>query len=52
MLQIGKNGDGFVPLIMMTHIADEDAVLRSIREIDVFDIIVKPTLLIRIMDNE
>ncbi len=52
MLQIGRNGGGFVPLIMMTHTANENAILRSIREIDLLNIIVKPTLLIRIMDNE
>ncbi len=52
MLQIGRNGNGFVPLIMMTHVAGEDAVLRAVREIDELNIIAKPTLLIRIMDNE
>ncbi len=52
MLQIGRNGNGFVPLIMMTHTADEDAVLRAVREIDELNITAKPTLLIRIMDNE
>ncbi len=52
MLQIGRNGNGFVPLIMMTHVVDEDAVLRAVREIDELNITAKPTLLIRIMDNE
>jgi len=56
MIQIGRSGNGFVPLIMpliiMTHLSDESSVQRALSRIDALNVIAKPTVLIRIAEDE
>ncbi len=51
MIQVGRSGNGFVPLIIMTHSALESSVQKALSKIDRLDVIAKPTVLIRIIDE-
>ncbi|HDH10392.1 MAG TPA: homoserine dehydrogenase [Deltaproteobacteria bacterium] len=52
MIQIGRSGNGFVPLIIMTHSSDENSIRRALSRIDALNVIAKPTVLIRIAEDE
>lgn len=50
---VQKEGKGnIVPLIIMTHMASEDGVLKSIEEINNFDFIKEPVMMIRVADSD
>jgi homoserine dehydrogenase len=52
VIQKGRREDGAVPVVMMTHEAREKDVKAALREIDSLDVIVRPTMLIRVEDGQ
>jgi homoserine dehydrogenase len=45
------DGDGFVPIVITTHLASEGAVREAIAELDALDVVKKPTVCLRIIDQ-
>lgn len=52
VIQKGREVEGAVPIVMLTHEARERDVKRSLAEIDRLDVVKEPTRLIRIEDHE
>ncbi len=50
LLQRGRNPEEVVPLVMTTHEADEDAMLRALDRIRALEAVLEPPLTIRIED--
>ena len=51
VLQHESSDSGFVPIVITTHLAEEGAVRKAVGEIDALDVIGKPTVCLRIIDQ-
>ena len=51
VIQKGREVQGSVPIVMMTHEAGESAVRRALKELDTLDVLVDRTVLIRVEDR-
>jgi homoserine dehydrogenase len=49
--QKGQNKTGHVPVIMLTHLANEKSARDALNKIDSLDVVKQPTVVIRIEDN-
>ncbi len=50
VVQKGRDRTGFVPIVMLTHEAQEDRVRQALKIIDQMDVVSDPTMLIRMED--
>jgi homoserine dehydrogenase (EC 1.1.1.3) len=51
MIQQGRKIDGSVPIVITTHEANEEELLKSIELCDKLDIVLAKTMILRIEDN-
>jgi homoserine dehydrogenase len=51
VIQKGRRREGAVPVVLMTHHAREGAVQRAIRAIDDLDVVLGPSMLIRVENS-
>ena len=52
MQQKGRKTNGSVPVVMISHMANEADVQKALAEIDRLDVVSQPTMLIRIEDEK
>lgn len=52
VIQKGRNTDGAVPLVILTHIAKERDVKNAIKAIDDLDVVADKTMIIRVLGGE
>jgi homoserine dehydrogenase len=52
VIQKGRKTDGPVPIVMLTHVAQEKNVKEALAKIDTLEIVASPTVLIRIEDED
>ena len=50
--QKGRKTNGYVPVVMLTHLAKEADVKKALNEISTLDVVSAEPVLIRIEDNE
>lgn len=51
VIQKGRQIGGSVPIVMLTHEAEESAVRKALSEIDKLDVVTAPTKLLRILED-
>ncbi len=48
MIQKGREVDGSVPVVMLTHEAQESGVLNALQQLDQLDVLTDKTMVIRV----